>query len=265
MGLGILGGGVMGEAILSRLLDRAIFASTDIWVSDPQPERRRFLADTYGVETVAENSLVAQQDLLLLAVKPQVFPELAPHLPLLHDQQVVISIMAGVTICQLEKTFVNQPIARVMPNTPARVGASASATAFNQYISEAQKVRVVEIFQGIGTVVEVPEVWLDAVTGLAGSGPAFVAMVIEALADGGVRMGLSRSIAQSLAIQTVLGTAQLLQETGLHPAQLKDQVASAGGTTIAGIEALENQGLRSAMISAVVSATQRSIELRQSI
>jgi pyrroline-5-carboxylate reductase len=265
MGLGIIGGGVMGEAILARLISGNIFPPHEIWVSDPQTERRQFLCRTYGVEAVADNGIPARQDILLLAVKPQHFLDLVQHLPPLAPEQVVISIMAGVTIAQLETYFVGQPVARVMPNTPARVGASASAVAFNQRITEQHKTQVCTILRGIGTVVEVPETLMDAVTGLAGSGPAYVAIVIEALADGGVRMGLPRSIAHHLAVQTVLGTAQLLQETGLHPAQLKDQVASAGGTTIAGIEALEHHGLRSALISAVSSATKRSIELKECV
>jgi len=263
MELGIIGGGVMGEAILSRLLKQGIYTADVVAVSDRQVERCLHLRSQYGVHTFQENTEIVGSRMLLLAVKPQsvmqVFRELGDR-PI--TAELIISIMAGVSLDQLAQFLPHKAIARVMPNTPARVGAGVSAIATNHLVTAAQKAEVRRIFSCVGAVVEVAEPLLDAVTGLSGSGPAYVALIIEALADGGVRMGLSRDVAQELAVQTVLGTAQLIKETGLHPAQLKDQTASAGGTTIAGLAMLEKYALRSALIEAVTSATQRSRELR---
>jgi pyrroline-5-carboxylate reductase len=259
MELGIIGGGVMGEAILSRLLAQGIYAPTEICVSDPQPDRCQFLQNTYGITVSPDNQLPAQAKILLLAVKPQNLGEAIGSLEI--QAELVLSILAGTTLTRLAQLIPDRAIVRVMPNTPARVGAAVSAIAMNELVTERQRTIVATIFNSIGTVVFVPENLLDAVTGLSGSAPAFVAIMIEALADGGVRMGLPRTIAQTLAIQTVLGTALLLKETGLHPAQLKDQVASAGGTTIAGIDALEQGGIRATLINAVKSAVQRAHEL----
>jgi pyrroline-5-carboxylate reductase len=265
MELGIIGGGVMGEAILSRLLNQGIYPADAVAVSDRQSERCSYLRANYGVHTFQENSEIANSRILLLAVKPQsaqqVFRELSDRQTQV-TAELVISIMAGISLEQLAQFLPHQAIARVMPNTPARVGAGVSAIATNSLVTAEQKAQVKRIFGCVGAVVEVPELLLDAVTGLSGSGPAYVALMIEALADGGVRMGLTRDIAQQLAVQTVLGTAQLIKETGMHPAQLKDQTASAGGTTIAGLAILEKYALRSALIEAVTAATQRSRELR---
>jgi len=265
MELGIIGGGVMGEAILSRLLSQRVYSASVVAVSDPQLERCLFLRSQYGVHTFSENREVVSSRVLLLAVKPQsvqqVFQELRDRQTTV-TAELVISIMAGVSLEQLAQFLPDRAIARVMPNTPARVGAGVSAISTNSLVTPAQKAQVRQIFSCVGSVVEVPEPLLDVVTGLSGSGPAYIAIVIEALADGGVRMGLSRDIAQELAVQTVLGTAQLIKEIGLHPAQLKDQTASAGGTTIAGLAVLEKYALRSALIEAVTSATQRARELR---
>ncbi|MGL5075796.1 MAG: pyrroline-5-carboxylate reductase, partial [Waterburya sp.] len=178
-----------------------------------------------------------------------------------NPKSTVISILAGVTLNKLEATFPEQPVIRVMPNTPATVGAGMTAIApgtkaTTQHIQQAKT-----IFTAVGEVVEVSESAMDAVTGLSGSGPAFVALAIEALADGGVASGLPRAIALQLAIQTVLGTATLIKETNIHPGVLKDQVTSPGGTTIAGVAKLESLGFRSALIEAVISATARSQEL----
>ena len=265
MELGIIGGGVMGEAILSRLLAQGIYPAQAVAVGDRHEERCQWLRSRYGVQAVTDNRQIVQARVLLLAVKPQslkqVFQELGNQ-QVRVESELVISILAGVSLAQLGEFLPHKPIARVMPNTPARVGAGISAIAANELVNAEQRALVRQIFGCVGTVVEVPESLLDAVTGLSGSGPAYVAVIIEALADGGVRVGLPRAIAQELAVQTVLGTAQLLKETGLHPAQLKDQTASAGGTTIAGLVVLERCALRSALIEAVTAATQRAQELR---
>lgn len=259
--LGIIGGGVMGEALLSRLIAQQIYLPEQVWVSDPQPERREFLTKTYGVAVTADNQEVIQKaHVLLLAIKPQVFEAVAGQLNGVKIP-LVLSILAGVPLQKLEAAFPQSAVIRSMPNTPATVGAGVSAIASGSLVTAQQLIQAKQIFQAVGEVVEVPESLMDAVTGLSGSGPAYVALVVEALADGGVASGLPRAIASQLALQTVLGTAKLLNETGLHPAQLKDRVTSPGGTTIAGITKLEQAGFRSALIEAVQAATRRAQEL----
>ncbi len=268
--LGIVGGGVMGEALLSRLIDQELYHPDDVLVSDPQAPRRDALVEKYGVKVTSDNrAAAAASEVLLLAIKPQVFEAVATHLvegdEKLHQAEeslpVVISILAGVSLSRLEAAFGRQPVIRVMPNTPATVGAGITAIASGKTVTPSQLERAKAIFQAVGEVVEVPDSLMDAVTGVSGSGPAYVAIMIEALADGGVAAGLPRAIASQLALSTVLGTAQLLQESKLHPAELKDQVTSPGGTTIAGISQLERAGFRSALIEAVQAAARRSQEL----
>jgi pyrroline-5-carboxylate reductase len=197
---------------------------------------------------------------LLLAIKPQVFDAVVAPLRLERSDQLVVSILAGVPLKRLEKAFPNQPVIRAMPNTPSTVGAGMTAIAPGTHAQFSHLQSARQLFEAVGAVVEVPENSLDAVTGLSGSGPGYVAVMIEAMIDGGVAVGLPRATATQLAIQTVLGTTQLLQ-TGIHPAELKDRVTSPGGTTIAGISHLEKVGFRSAMIEAVRAAYQRSKEL----
>lgn len=260
--LGVIGGGVMGEALLSRLIALEQFRPADVWVSDPLEARRDALTAQYGVMTTADNREVATQaDVLLLAIKPQVFGAVTQALPRTNSAQLVLSILAGVTLSQLEAAFPGQPVVRAMPNTPATVGAGMTAIALGQQVNAEQAALAQKLFEAVGEVVQVPESLMDAVTGLSGSGPGYLAIVVEALADGGVAAGLPRAIAQKLALQTVWGTAELLKTSGLHPAELKDRVTSPGGTTIAGIAQLESQGLRSALIEAVRAAAQRSKEL----
>jgi pyrroline-5-carboxylate reductase len=261
--LGIVGGGVMGEAILSRLLDQRIFSPETIVVSDPQPERRAYLTGTYGVATTAENTeAVANATVLLLAIKPQIFDKVAPALhAAASSPRLLLSILAGVTLAKLQSYFDQWPLVRAMPNTPATVGAGITALAAGDYADAKNLDLARRIFQSVGDVVEVPESLMDAVTGLSGSGPGYVAIMIEALADGGVAAGLPRATALQLALQTVRGTAELLLQSDLHPAQLKDRVTSPGGTTITGIARLEAAGLRSALIEAVRAASDRSRDL----
>lgn len=273
---GTIGGGVMGEALLSRLIAQKVYLPSEILVSDPQLQRRQFLTETYGIGTTASNlEVAAATEVLFLAIKPQVFETVALELsvsadrPQDHNQEtadfkseaVIVSILAGVPLSKLEPAFPGQAVLRVMPNTPATVGAGMSAIAPGKLVQPAHLELVKRMFQAVGEVVEVPESMLDAVTGLSGSGPGYVAILIEALTDGGVCAGLPRAIASQLALQTVFGTAKLLQETGMHPAELKDRVTSPGGTTIAGIATLESNGFRSALIEAVKAACLRSQEL----
>ncbi len=265
---GIIGGGVMGEALLSRLIAQKIYLPDEVMVSDPQLQRQRILAEKYGVQVTGDNRTVAVvAEVLFLAIKPQMFDTVAPELTDRftrqsdHHDSVIISILAGVTLQKLEAAFPGQSVIRAMPNTPATVGAGMTAIAIGRNVKNPDLELAHRLFQSVGEVVEVPETLMDAVTGLSGSGPGYVAILIEALADGGVYAGLPRPIAAQLALQTVLGTAQLLQASGIHPAELKDRVTSPGGTTIAGIAQLERSGFRSAVIEAVKAATLRSQEL----
>lgn len=260
--LSIIGGGVMAEAILSRLLSQKVVTPNTVLVSEPREARRNFLTKQYQVQVSADNqTAVSDAEILLLAIKPQVFNLVVSNITP-NPKSTVISILAGVTLNKLEQAFPQQPVIRVMPNTPATVGAGMTAIApgtkaATQHIQQAKT-----IFTAVGEVVEVSESAMDAVTGLSGSGPAFIALAIEALADGGVASGLPRAIALQLATQTVLGTAALIKETGIHPGVLKDQVTSPGGTTIAGVATLESLGFRSALIEAVKTATARSKGVR---
>lgn len=255
----------MAEAIISRLLQQNIYLPQQIIISEPQAEKRSYWEQQYQVVTTADNSQVfLNAEVLLLAIKPQIFNVVSQELsPIISQNQnsLILSILAGVTINKLQSAFPSHPIMRVMPNTPAIVGSGVTAIASNPQITADHLSIAQAIFSAIGEIVEVPETLMDGVTGLSGSGPAFVAIMIEALSDGGVAVGLPRNIAQKLALQTVLGTAELIKTQAIHPAQLKDQVTSPGGTTIAGVAQLEKHGFRSAIIEAVKSAKERSQEL----
>ena len=252
----------MGEAILRGLLKKGEVEG--ITVSDIRPERRAYIKGTYGVEVVSDNrQLVSRVHIVILAVKPQDIKEvLAEIAPILDSSKVLISIAAGVSLKVISSVAGKQlRLIRAMPNIAALVLESATALSQGGEASAEDLELAQEIFGALGRTVVLPEALMDAVTGMSGSGPAYCALFIEALADGGVQMGLPRREALDLATQTVLGTARLLMEQGEHPAELKDRVASPGGTTIAGIASLEAKGFRSALIEAVASATQRSREL----
>lgn len=265
MALGVIGGGVMGEALIRRLIEQSIYSPQAIWVSDPREERLAYLCEHYGIRSADSNAAaIAKADLVLLAVKPQVFDAVAVELKALHPLNpapLVVSILAGTTLMRLEQAFPDCPVIRAMPNTPATVGAGMTAIAAGSHADAAHLDQATQLFSAVGQVVQVTESLLDAVTGLSGSGPGYVAVIVEALADGGVAVGLPRAVALQLAIQTLRGTAELLAAGELHPGQLKDQVTSPGGTTIAGVAALEQAGLRSALIEAVRAAHRRSQEL----
>uniref|UniRef100_B8HPI1 Pyrroline-5-carboxylate reductase n=1 Tax=Cyanothece sp. (strain PCC 7425 / ATCC 29141) TaxID=395961 RepID=B8HPI1_CYAP4 len=256
----------MAEAILSRLLSVSLYQPVQVMVSEPVLDRRNFLRDRYQIQVTADNTtLISSSRVVLLAIKPQILPQLAAEFGT-HSgapPELVLSILAGINLEQLAEVFPHSSLIRAMPNTPATVGAGMTAIASSASVSPTHKRQAAAIFQAIGEVVEVPESLMDAVTGLSGSGPGFIAIAIEALTDGGVAAGLPRAIAAKLALATVWGTAELLRQSGLHPAQLKDQVTSPGGTTIAGIAALEQSGFRSALIRAVQAASDRSKQLGQ--
>ena len=262
--VGFLGAGNMGEAIIKGLLAAGLVPAGSIAATDARPERLAQVAEEYGIRAAADNrALVAESDVVILAVKPQVMaPVLREVAPAVNADKLLISIAAGVATATLRE-FLGKParLIRVMPNTPALVLEGATAIARGEGLAPGDLDVARELFEAVGRVVVLDEDHLDAVTGLSGSGPAYVAIVIEALADGGVKMGLDRATAMTLAAQTVLGSARLILDTGVHPGQLKDMVSSPGGTTIAGIAALEDGGLRRALIQAVERATLRSREL----
>ncbi len=255
----------MAESILCRLLSNHIVKAENVLISEPQSQRRFFLQQEYKVNVTGDNCLAfSSAEVLLLAIKPQIFDVIAEQLKDeidLYTNVLIISILAGVNLERLESVFCNQPVIRSMPNTPSLVGAGMTAITRGNKVSDDHFILASSIFSAIGEVLEVNESLMNGVTALSGSGPAFVAIMMEALADGGVASGLPRAIANQLALQTVLGTAQLLKEKSLHPAQLKDQVTSPGGTTIAGVAQLEKSAFRSAIIEAVKAAYHRSQEL----
>jgi len=262
--LGVIGAGKMGSALIRGIVKAQIISPDKITASDADTGLLSILKKEIGIKTTPENSaLVASSQIILLALKPDmirpVLLELKSHLTRDH---LIVSIAAGIPIKAIEEiTGTEGRIIRVMPNTPALIGEGAAAFSPGKKATKEDIEDVKAILEAVGIAVELPEKQLDAVTGLSGSGPAFVFMVIEALADGGVKMGLPRPVAMRLAAQTVAGAAKMVLETKKHPGELKDQVASPGGTTIAGISQLERGGLRSTLIDAVEAATKRSMEL----
>jgi pyrroline-5-carboxylate reductase len=261
--LAIIGCGAMGIGLAQALVRRgAPYVAGDIIAADIDP-RRRAAMQQLGISVAAEPAEAASHAVdVLLAVKPQALDRLLEELASTLQRRLVISIAAGVPLARYEAALGSQTsVVRVMPNILCAVGAAASAYCANDACSPEQISRVAALFDAVGTAVAVDEELMDAVTGLSGSGPAFVAVFIEALVDGAVAAGLPREQAASLATQTVLGTARWLQQHGGSPTVLKDMVTSPGGTTIAGIKALEDGGLRSAVMEAVAAAVRRSREL----
>lgn len=261
---GFIGAGKMATALIHGMIRSGSARPDSIVASDPLEAARAALTEGTGVEVVGTNLEVLQRsDVLVLAVKPQcmagVLVEIQPEVTSRH---LVISIAAGVPLSTLAAGLgPDARLVRVMPNTPALVGEGAAGYCLGPSAVADDERAVQACLGAVGRAYRVPESLLNAVTGLSGSGPAFVYVMIEALADGGVRVGLPREVALALAAQTVLGSARMVLETGLHTGILKDQVTSPGGTTIAGLHALERGGLRAALIDAVEAATQRSAEL----
>lgn len=262
--IGFLGAGNMGEALIKGVLAARLVTPDVIQITDVRADRAKELDSRYGVRVAADNTtLVRTSDIVVLAVKPQSMTAvLAEIAPAVSRATLLISIAAGVSTATLRAGLGKDArLIRVMPNTPALVLEGATAIARADGLEPGDLDTASELFGAVGRVVTLGEDAMDAVTGLSGSGPAYVAIVVESLADGGVKMGLDRATAMTLATQTVLGAARLLLDTGLHPGALKDMVSSPGGTTIAGIGALEEGGIRTTLIKAVERATLRSREL----
>jgi pyrroline-5-carboxylate reductase len=262
--IGFLGAGKMATALARGWLSAGLAMPESMLAADPQESARAAFETATGVRCESENrKIVDRSEVLLLAVKPQSMASVLTEIRgSVSKEHLVVSIAAGVSLGQLSAALGSESrLIRVMPNTPCLVGASASAYAPADGATPDDVALVDRLMNAVGRALRVPEKLLDAVTGLSGSGPAFVYTVIEALSDGGVRMGLPRDVATMLAAQTVFGSAKMVLETGEHPAVLKEMVASPGGTTIAGLHALERGGLRAALMDAVEAATLRAIEL----
>jgi pyrroline-5-carboxylate reductase len=260
-----LGCGNMGEALVSGLVHSGSARPADIICTDIREERLEELRGRYGVRTGADNAqAVSQSEIIIYAVKPQLMAEVLKETSDQLDlSKLVISIAAGVPLRAIESLLHKElRLIRVMPNIAASVKESATALSAGKHARKEDIELALAIFNSVGRTVFLRENYLmDAITGLSGSGPAYIFIIVDALADAGVKMGLSRKDAQYLAAQTVLGAAKMLMETGEHPGQLKDRVTSPGGTAIAGIHTLEKGGLRTTLINAVEAATQRSKEL----
>jgi pyrroline-5-carboxylate reductase len=278
--LGFIGAGNMGEALFKGLLNTRAAKPEQILVSARRPERVQELVNAYGVRGGSNAEVARASDVVVLAVKPQILDQVLRGIsPQMSSDKLVISVAAGVPIAAIERRLhpaigasasgsgpspakpAPPRIVRAMPNTPATVGAGATALALGEHATEADLATARTIFDSVGLTVVLDESQMDAVTGLSGSGPAYLFLIIEALADAGVKVGLSRRASLQLAAQTVLGSAKLLIESGQHPGMLKDSVTSPGGTAIAGLHTLEAGGLRNVLMNAVEAATRRSREL----
>lgn len=260
--IGCIGGGQMGEALIRGIIQSGLYQTGDITVSEPDTKRRDYLKATYAIRA-AEDSLTLWQecDIVILAVKPQIMASMLREARLhIQERHLLISIAAGLPLHFYSECISSETcrVIRVMPNTPALILQGASAICGNQNVKTADLEKAQRIFSAVGTTVVLDESYLDAVTGLSGSGPAYVFTFVEALIDAGIKCGLARPVAESLTLQTILGSIKLLQESGEHPAVLRSRVASPGGTTIAGLHVLEKSAFRGIIMDAVEAATSRS-------
>lgn len=261
--LAVIGGGTMAEALVKGLLGKGVHAPQELLVSDPLESRREYLGATYGVATTAHNADCLAAPVVVLAVKPVQLHDVLKEVGSRWDPtSLAVSIVAGARLEQFDLFFEPvPPIIRAMPNTPCVIGQGITALAGNDRATAAHMEAARTIFGAVGEVLELPEGYFDAVTGLSGSGPAYVTLILEALIDAGVQQGLPRRIARELVCQTVVGSAMLVQQSGKHPAELKDQVVTPAGTTAAGLQVLEEAAVRATLCLAVKAATLRSKEL----
>ena len=258
MKIGFIGGGALAESLLAGIAGKLLPAA-NIYVCERRAERCAELQKKYAVQTsVDAKAFLSAVDILFFAVKPKDAKAALQENAAVGDKTLIVSVMAGITLNDIESVFSANPCIRVMPNTPQAVGAGMAAYALGAKAESGHGDIVDEIFSAVGKTAAVTENLLDAVTGLSGSGPAFVFLAIDALTDGGVAAGLPRQTALTMAAQTVMGSAKMVLETGEHPDALRDKVTSPGGTTIAGVRALEANGFRSALIEAVLAATEQS-------
>lgn len=264
MRIAFIGCGVMGEAIVSGIINRKVVAPKDIVASDASAERRHTLAQKHGITTLSDNRQAIQSaDLVVLAIKPQTLPLIMPELSgRLLAGQTVLSIVAGARIATIAQGLSHKAIIRAMPNTPAQIGEGITVWIATQEVKEEQKEAARSLLLALGKEVYVPdEKYVDIATAVSGSGPAYIFLVIEAMVDAAVHLGLPRNIATELVIHTVLGSARLAEASGKHPAELKNMVTSPGGTTAEALLQLEEGGIRAIMAKAILAAYHKSKQL----
>lgn len=269
--IGVLGAGNMGEALIAGLVKACIVEPRQVIASRRSPVALAYLADTYGIRTTTDNkALVAESDFVVLAVKPQVMARVLDECAgELHNGQVVISIAAGITTAFIESRLAvgdgqerrGIPVVRVMPNTPALVGEAISPYCLGRYGSSEQALLASQVFSAVGVTVQVPEAWLDTITALSGTGPAYIFYLLEGLIEAGIEMGLPAHLSRALVRQTVFGAAKLVTETTRSPRQLRAQVTSPQGTTHAAMTYLDAQGFLQTLKQAVFRARDRAAEL----
>lgn len=251
----------MAEALIGGVIESRIAPPESVRVGEPVEMRRTYLQDKYGLKAYGNNKEIMEgADLVVMAIKPQTLPYVMPELSKsLEDSHTVVSIIAGATMATLTKGLKHKSVIRVMPNTPAQIGAGMSVWTASDEVPEDMKAATGEILRTLGEEVYVPdEKLIDMSTALSASGPAYVFLFIESLIDAGVYLGMARDMARQLVLQTVLGSTQLVKETGRHPAELKDMVTSPGGTTIEALKAFEKGGFRAAVFDGVVAAYEKS-------
>ena len=259
MKIGLVGGGAMGEAIVSAVVKAKVATADDIQLAEYYQPRLDYMRDTYGVRTATTADVASGVDVLMLAVKPQDFDNAARMMGASMGNATAVSIMAGITIDNLSRSFGTDRVVRSMPNTPAQIGEGMTAWTATPAVDETARKYAQQIFAAMGKEAYVPdEKYLDMVTALSGSGPGYVFLFIEALIDAGVYVGLSRDLATTMALQTVIGSARYAQATGKGIAELRNQVTSPAGTTAEGLKALEAGGMRSAVLEAVIAAYEKS-------
>jgi pyrroline-5-carboxylate reductase len=264
--IAILGGGKIGESLLSGLLSSGWRKPDEIVVTGRREERVAELAERYSVEaTLSNGEAVARSGFIVIAVKPQDFEVLLGEVaPIISPQQTVLSIAAAVPTAEIEQHLQDGvPVLRAMPNAPATVHEGIAGLCAGAHANEDHLTAAREVLEHVGRVVEVPERYMDAVTAVSGSGPAYFALLAEAMIEAGILLGLSREISTDLVVQTMFGTAKLLRDEQMHPVELREMVTSPGGTTIRAIRELERAGVRAAFLNAIQAAMERSQELRQ--
>ncbi len=266
--IGFIGGGQMGEALMRGILSAQLYDKSQICLAEPDDARSKYMYESYGIQLAKTPDVIWQEcSIVILAVKPQVMEAVLYHSKkCVQSKHLIITVAAGLPISFYERQLEMQyaKIIRVMPNTPALILEGASAICYNANVSDEDVDKGKQIFDAVGKSVVLNEQYIDSVTGLSGSGPAYVFTFIEALIDAGIKTGLARDAAETLVLQTISGSVKLLQKKKEHPAVLKSQVTSPGGTTIAGLHVLEKNGFRGIIMDAVEAATKRSIELGKS-
>jgi len=260
--IGFVGGGRMAGAIIKGLLSSRTVKASQICVSDIDPKQRQVLKDQFSVTVCNDNQKAASSKIVVLAVKPQAMSQALERLKIAKDQ-LLISIAAGINLQYFEKNFPGVPIIRVMPNNPVLVQAGVSAIALGQNAKKEDLDKALKIFRAVGEVVEVEERLMDAVTGLSGSGPAFIYLAVEAMIEAGETLGMNKGVAEKLAVQTLLGSAKTLSKTGKKASELREMVTSPGGTTLEGLKILEEKNYKEALFKAVQAAARRAKELSE--